>query len=244
LISLISTLSEFVRIQSLHGLYRGDLGRVQKVEGGDRVWVRLKPRIQLHDQTSDTRGKKIRPQPSFLTYEFAKRAPNINQRSLIKRLHLGVECFEWDDNWYTVESGHTLKAFPLAKVALNVQPTPAEERLFSNSRAAEEYARDDQYHEDVKIRDFAQATLADDLQQDGNSTFTKDVFAPGDRVKVVAGQLKGMKATVRRVLENRQLMLEPLRDNFGSGAGGMVTAAPSDCLKTFDVGGRVKVIQG
>lgn len=210
------TLPEFVRVQGV-GLYKGDLGRVLKVEK-DEAHVRLKPRIQTDVHVLDSsRRAKLRPNPSFLTFDFAKQAPHINLKPDVDiKLHLGIQTFEYDDCFYCARTGHIIKKIALNKLDLHAKPTKAEERLFSNARAPEDYAKD--LNETQEGKDFAEAAILaqEEALLSGGSLGSRNMFGLGDRVKVVSGQLKGMVAHVRRSLPNGFLMLESVRESFSN----------------------------
>ncbi|CAD7976125.1 unnamed protein product, partial [Amoebophrya sp. A120] len=56
------------------------------------------------------------------------------------------------------------------------------------------------------------------------------------------GQLKGVVATVRKMLENGTMMVEPRLGDLGIGKIGHVVVDPRECCKYFEPGQRVKVI--
>mmetsp|Transcript_26395 Transcript_26395/g.66582 ORF Transcript_26395/g.66582 Transcript_26395/m.66582 type:complete len:1132 (+) Transcript_26395:334-3729(+) len=228
---------QFVRVLA-SGIYKGDIGRVLYVDQA-QVVVRLRPRLDLDQVTQSTRtgtthkrGRNIRPQAAFFPYELASTMQGVildEDKKDVK--NFGLNTFSCQDECFVRESGHLIKSFPVGKVDCKHLPTQAEKAQFSNLQTPEDYASTS-----VGGGLFGEEDERGEIPEES-------VFANADRIFVFEGQLKGITATVRKIMDNGMMMVQPHIDILAQKTG-LVIVDPRACQKHFDEGQRVKVLKG
>ncbi|CAD7931760.1 unnamed protein product [Amoebophrya sp. A25] len=221
---------QFVRILA-QGHYKGDLARVLKVSQNE-IAVRLKPRVTLGDSANMTMRNfkfksqsQFRPKADFLSYDIAARHPEI-QLDHHDLEQFQIRCYVWNETYYTRDSGHVIKVFAHSKLDPNVRVTFSDQQAFSNIKYPEDYA--------VTGEEAGALGLM-------GGDVTNRPFKQGEKIRVTSGQLRGVIATVHKILENGNLMVQPALESLGTG---MVIVDPALCEKHFVKGQRIKVTKG
>ena len=216
--------SQFVRIKK--GIYAGDLAVVLDFDDGyKRIKIKHVPRlISLNrdeydelDKEALARSKKMRPAKRFFNPEEYPEAKALDSK---KR---GAQVWAYDNKRF--ENGLIVRTIWLKNLKTdNVVPTLEEVDMFKKSEVTKE-GRD-------SIFERAKKTIEE------SKKFVRNL-EKGDKVRIVQGDLKGLKGVVTEVTEGQVKVLPDL-DMVNE----PVLYMPNEIVKIFNVGDHVQILSG
>ncbi len=242
--------------------YKDDLAYVERlVNFGEKVLVRYIPRIDisalnLTPEQRKARGNVRPPQRWFSALEIDN-AGGVTER---RKFPVTGESMDWFDGSF-FRNGFAVKEVSLAMVrSTEVQPTLDELTKFRSNKAddrvdevEDDEGEDGEGNRRKKAGADAQELILQELQQihekEGRRQISRDhLFAKGDNVLVIAGDLKDLTGKIVEVIaggrgdsEDIVVRVQPFDEEV---MNEIVDVLACDITKQVTVGAHVRVIEG
>lgn len=229
---------QWVRVK--RGNYQGDLGKVVSIDtGGQKLEIKLIPRIDLSEAANEEAAKKKRGRKKTDLGNRPKQRPFSADEMTAENQAVRIDAFDhttktqfylWNDMRFD-DQGYMYKMWNVKSLQLqDVQPTLDELQLFhARSLAADSHRTDEE-----KLVDLAKEVNV------GRSMRTN--LMKGDTVRVIDGAEKGLTGTVKGVTDK---IVTVLLDSGYDGGDQLVEQYEVHRVeKHFNVGDHVKVLAG
>jgi transcription elongation factor SPT5 len=222
---------QWVRIKK--GLYEGDLAQVEEVDDKKgRVYVKLAPRLSPENEEDENPDVDDEEAKKKKKYEHLTNSRKTNKIKPPQKLFQTNEYQGWDTQRDTINNrnyviyknqrffdGLLFKWFPLKNVITqNINFTYEESKFFT-------------------IGENTDVDVLSTLIEQGSNKPAK--FFKGDRVRVIKGDLQNLEAEILKINQTN-ILVRPVNTEYSEA----VEIQPSDCVKAFNKGDYVRVVEG